>query len=971
MSNSSARSDKTRLISLTLGAAVLAGVTAMNAPAQPQQILQEQNDGGPVNDVNGYQIPHTPFNTSLFWWSGQGSCTIEFPSNARIGSMGAVTYPPKTPRYTLDNCESAPAYVVQDGTYYYYTDNNTGQLYRKALNAKTTDPSTAIPAMYAPLQSGWQFGAMMLYNGRLYWSLNLPGNLILVCSMNPDGTDQTREANLGEFYAGNHVKKLVGDSYTAGVDALFILTDAGDLYRQDIGSPDSLVTLDTGVLDFVIRDEIELSVFGGFVHYVPIQTLYAAKGVGSPGLSGLGSAPAGTLVSMATDTSGGGTGETLLYTASGQCQVTSVAADNQYLFVTEDNYSGDRNIWSQPSPSFEPTATLSGWGMILASVLGEVTGDHLQSDGTWLYFINANTINRYPTTSPAIGLDFAVVPGGLEVVQASQDLNQSVALVANKDTFVRGYAYVAQASGIPNTTFNIYARLNATVNGIAVPSIDSPVTSITTSSSLDTLRSSLAGTFLFHLPQSWVGPGILELTMTIDPDQCPPETLGNGQNPLANDSISLAPLVFSPKSNPTLVLVPMRTDFANYDPTSPSSGLGTILARASSLLPVNGFNCFHQDSEVQKPVFSVKACWCWPPIQINIGMDPFEFGGDKNWALFWMAARNYTSKNPPGNDIHWVGTVPEDASDSWNGIGGASGMNLSELVSWLPPIGIPSGLSFGNTTVVKFNPGPGTPGDPDWYVPHGGVTLAHELSHNYGRFHINQNLSGIPGGCGNSSILAPYQTPPFDPCNFGPQSGPTAIVGFDPISQEVIAPGDAADTMTYANYSWASGWNWNNVFNQVPNGNAAVEPRGQPKPMSDTPVLLLCGSIDTSSNTVTFQTFYLLDSSDVDSDKLAESLKADAAMTPGNPYQFLFLDAGGNPIQTNNVLIFPGQQEEGGPATNQLNFLQFTLFNTLTHSIQLTCNGAVLAERVASPNAPVIAITSLSLDSVNQLISLA
>jgi hypothetical protein len=962
MSNLSAPSDKTHLICLALRAAVLVGVAAMNAPAQVQQIVLEQSDGT-VNDINGFELSHTPFNTSLFWWSGKSSCGPEFRSDARIGSLGTVTYPPKTPNYTLDDCVIAPACVVQDGAYYYYTDNNTGRLYKKALNAKTTDRSTEIPTPWTPLQSPWQFGAMTLYNGRLYWTTYLAGDQFEVYSINPDGTSPSWDVfpGYGNVGVNCHVKKLMGFTRTpllSPVDGLYMLTDDGNLFEVDINPPTMNPPasepnwLTFAATDFAIRNE-STGHFPGVLKF--FTTLYVSYSQGA--------VPPGEVASMDAGPAGGRFN--VLYTASGQYQVTSVALDDNFLFVTENDFSGTVNIRRQANLSGSPVTSNSGWDLILSSALGEVAGDHLQSDGSYLYFLNANTINRVSTSAPAVGLDFAA--DALEVVQASQDLNQSVNLVANKDTYVRGYAHVALASSIPNTIFYIYARLNGSLNGTALTPIDSPLAGITAEANLDTLRSSLDGTFLFKLPPSWVQPGTLQLTMTINPDQSPPET---GNNPLANNSVSLAPVSFTQRGNATLVLVPMRTDFPNYDPNSPSSNLGGILARARSLLPVNDFNWFYQDEQVEKPVVNVSISIIPPSISV-IDMDPFEFGGDKTWALIWMAVRNYLSKNPPGNDVHWVGTVPAAASDSWNGIGGASGMNLHELVSWLPPIAIPSGLTFGNTTVVRFNPGPG---NFDWESPHGGVTLAHELSHNYGRFHIDETSGSHanPAGCGTDQPASPYQSDyPYDTCTMGPLSGPTAIVGFDPISQEVIVPTSAADTMTYANDSWASGWNWNIIFDHVPDPAIVVPPAGQPRPMSDTQVLLLHGSIDTSSNTATFQTFYHLTSADVDSDKLMLDLDRDANMAPGNPYQFLFLDAGGNPIQTNNVLIFPVQQEEGGPGSAQINFVQFTTFNPLTHRIQLRYNGAVLAERVASPNAPIISITSLSLDSANQLISLA
>ena len=77
------------------------------------------------------------------------------------------------------------------------------------------------------------------------------------------------------------------------------------------------------------------------------------------------------------------------------------------------------------------------------------------------------------TGAPALQLDFQA--DALEVVQASQDFNNSVPLVANKDTYVRAYAHLAT-----NTTgtyvFYPYAALHGLLNGVEFP--DSPIESL-------------------------------------------------------------------------------------------------------------------------------------------------------------------------------------------------------------------------------------------------------------------------------------------------------------------------------------------------------------------------------------------------------------------------------------------------------------------------------------------------------------
>ncbi len=105
---------------------------------------------------------------------------------------------------------------------------------------------------------------MLTWNGRLYWTDN-NADEFQVNSINPDGTDPQNELTAGytgnpQITNGNHVRKLVGFTYDKTilqrVDALFILTDDGTLFRQDVHPRAyDLITVDTGVQDFALRNE--------------------------------------------------------------------------------------------------------------------------------------------------------------------------------------------------------------------------------------------------------------------------------------------------------------------------------------------------------------------------------------------------------------------------------------------------------------------------------------------------------------------------------------------------------------------------------------------------------------------------------------------------------------------------------------------------------------------------------------------
>jgi hypothetical protein len=922
---------------------------AINSAAQIQQMVAEPADSSVFNEIHEFDL----YNAGLFWWSGGNACSPpEFASFTRIGLLGYATSPPLPAHYVMQDCVARPAFVVRDDVFVYYTDNNTGRLYKKPVAAQPADPPIEIPTPSTPLTSGFQFGAMMFWNGRLYWTDN-SANLIRVHSINPDGTSP-RDDLVAGVLGVNNVKKIVGFSYHQSsftyVDAMFILTAGGKLLRQDTNPPAyDLEQLDTGVLDFTLRNEVVHSgtVFSAFT------SLYAAKGVNSGACASIVS---GSLVRLDAGTAGGG--ETLLYQANNQYQVTSVAVDDNYLFLTEQGLlafgancsvgADPSNIRRQPRPSTNPGN--NQWDQpIVSSAFGQPAGPNLRSDGQWLYFMRQNVIGRIPTGTPPIGFDFQA--DALEVVQASQDLNQSVALVANKPTFARGYAHVAQNT-TTKTNFFPAAVLHGFLNNVEF--LDSPIglyatPSIDTNQSPDILRPSLAKSFLFQLPQSWVQAGSLRLTMTINPDLSIPET---GANPLGNNSATTT-LSVTKKGRACLVLAPMRTDYASFDPGV--SDVSDILDRARTLLPVEDFNVFYQTEQVEKPV--VRSCFCLPPVYID--MDPFHFPEDQYWALICMAARHALSSDPPGQkDVHYVGAVTRSVS-GWDGIAGAPGAKLSDLSGWLPDTTIPPTV-FDSTSVVRFEPAPGfVPFD----SPKGGVTLAHELGHNYGRFHIDQTAS--QPGCGGHQPARPYQLDyPYDHCTIGTNTGPAAIFGFDPITKAVIPP-QTGDLMTYAGLTWSSGFTWDAIFGQVP-GAAAAPPAATPS-RQPPQVLLVRGLIDLSSNSVAFHTFYLLNNTDVDPAKLASDLSAASGMAAGNPYQLILRNSAGIGLRTNNLLLFPGARDFG----EQIGFVQFSPFDPLTYRVQVAYNGAVIGERVVSPHAPAIAISSLSLDAANQLITLA
>ena len=108
-------------------------------------------------------------------------------------------------------------------------------------------------------------------------------------------------------------------------------------------------------------------------------------------------------------------------------------------------------------------------------------------------------------------------------------------------------------------------------------------------------------------------------------------------------------------------------------------------------------------------------------------------------------------------------------------------------------------------------------------VPGGGVTLAHEIGHAYGRGHVNCP----PGGPDGVDSGYPHPSCQID------TSGPNEHLGFDrgfPFSPgrtpSLLLPETTGDLMSYAHWiprpRWTSNYTWLGIFNQINNRSSAV-----------------------------------------------------------------------------------------------------------------------------------------------------
>ena len=869
----------------------------------------------------------------------------------------------------------ALGFATRDDTFVYYTYG--GGVSRKPVDGGQDDLGT-------PVVSGWNVnhpGSLMVYQGRVYYAY---GNTtpfrdaysthvqfaIEYFQAPGDGALGTPvRVAMGTTFAGDpgEIKKLgMALRKESGVSSLVPfgigLTANGYLLAFNVEAPPSILlearVLASDVSDFVVRRE-QYTPAGGVQLPYEQDTLYVT--VGKNVCAG---SPRGTIERI--DPLNGNVNT--FWTAPDGVRLAAIGADQDYFFVSSFAVGssggfgcktiGDGLIRSKYQPAFSRHLGSTpppdpNWNQIEL-----VAGDNLRSDGQYLYFTYQQQIRRMPNNSPRIVFDLAAV--GVEAVQAVQDFNNSVPLIAGRSVFVRGYAKVVQNSA-NLTHFPVTAALHARQNGSEIagsPLFAENEPLIDDTGELATVRPDLKRSFQFHVPPSWVVPGTLTLTLNVNPYLSAPENL----DLLGNNSAS-ANLTVVPARRPTLVFKPMSSTYPNYDPLAPGSGFTDIISRALTLLPINDFKIFFANGSVTKPVASITG----------IHGRSFNMPDDKDWALIWMTVDHLFSSSPDGNpDTHWVGMFPPQVRN-WNGIGGAVGVKLSDLMD-NPPVdlSIPD-TAYDYTLVVRMTTETGTN---LWGTLKGGHTLAHELGHNYGRFHIRQGAS-----CGDQDPARPWHAYPADPCTLGnvDLQNPSAPIGYDSISGSLILPPAAGDLMSYADSDWVSPFTWKALVAAVPvspppliaGGNQRIRSpladiNPQPLPPHD-PIFIWEGIIRADENAGLLLTGFRLPRGTLDSKMVMSSLNASASTPREVPFHLRLLGSPNTaPLDDRPVtLMGPGD----GEASTMI-FVQAMPDLGGATRVQLMNGSVVLSEIVASPSLPTLVLGRPVVDNDAETLSL-
>lgn len=379
------------------------------------------------------------------------------------------------------------------------------------------------------------------------------------------------------------------------------------------------------------------------------------------------------------------------------------------------------------------------------------------SNGSTLYFVagtpQAQTVTVAVGETAAATVPYGAVTGlnltvaGLYVVQTVQRLDQSIPLVQGRDGLVRVFVRAAQDQ-TPAPAVRVRFYLNgqlSTEQTIAAPMQYAPTFAA------DVAQASLASSWNVAIPAALVQPG-LSISADVDPGNVVPEIdesdnsyPGVGQQLSANvRTVPAFRVRFVPIYQSANGLVGDVTA-ANRD---------RFLATTRKLHPLNTI-----DADIRAPYTATVE-------QLS------SSNSDSTWTRVLHevdVARDLDCRSDPvGCSRYYYGVAKVTYSSGTAGLG---------------YVGYPVAMGWD-------------------YLPSASEVMAHELGHNWGRFHA-------PCGVDNPDLRYPYA------------GGKIGVYGYDATTGQLKLP-SAPDVMGYCNGTWISDYTYTGIMNFRASASASV-----------------------------------------------------------------------------------------------------------------------------------------------------
>jgi hypothetical protein len=321
------------------------------------------------------------------------------------------------------------------------------------------------------------------------------------------------------------------------------------------------------------------------------------------------------------------------------------------------------------------------------------------------------TPTRTPTPTPRPDLSIT----GLEITQGIQNINNNMPLVTDRRTRARAYV----KSTLYNVN-NVRARLRAFRSGVELAGSPRNANNILTVRTTGGTRTNLNDSFWFYVPDEWRSGTVL-FRVELDYNNAVNES-NEGNNTLdrtvafrrSNElNLVMVPLHIHPKGNHDAAA---RTYYAT------NANFKRLLRNVYRFHPISQINWWYYETPLE-PTFHFWPFWEEWDVSTSAGKS--EILSAVEWKNFWT--------NDWVGRLHWMGMVhPELDTDGGLGKGNRPGWN-----SW--------------TKMVNSNDG-----WPDWYIT-GGNSMAHELGHNKGLKHMP--CAGNESSGGETDSNYPWPAP--------------------------------------------------------------------------------------------------------------------------------------------------------------------------------------------------------------------
>jgi hypothetical protein len=521
------------------------------------------------------------------------------------------------------------------------------------------------------------------------------------------------------------------------------------------------------------------------------------------------------------------------YAAPAGVTLGAPASNGSFLFWVQNSQNCVAGFcsWSNGGSlmkwSLRPTLTDTPQPIACENCLGTyaiANVNAVQTADGWVYFDSTAGISRIRADAPTLAWDLAA--DSMEVTQGIQNLANDVPLVAHKPTYVRFYG--RKLSG--PTVRGISAQLSVyTIAGTLIGTLRPLNTLDFAANNVTPDRSNARVGWTFQLPDAWIAGGAISLQPTI-------LATGSDTN-RANDSLPMNSFTFSDKAPICIVTAPMRTmgPAASNDDAS----IARMVAMARQLMPVHDVWVYQQSSPVQKYEYKnfVSGQFNGPGVQLAA----YTLPADQDEALLDLNWRSIITDDLPacsraGAITHMVGLVSAQTNTTNAGITNLGYSYTPNNAGDAPQQALYVKLVSAQT-MASVNQ--------DWTTQDFN-TLAHELSHNYGRRHVNcggpknpdMQFPYIDGAGTNCVIDNGWRVIGALPTQIPPEQ---RYYGFDTASRTPIDPNTVADYMSYSSTFWVSDYTWRAIFDKLRTDAPGQAEVGMPQSAAAAPVLVVSG----------------------------------------------------------------------------------------------------------------------------------